>query len=992
MKGNGGSIMVRPTLIVGLGGTGVLVCQWLEKYIRDLFEGQVPPFIRFLKLDTDALEEGGPADAGLADFHNLFRNLDIGAVVRDCAKYPELHPHLDWFTSLRDKLDAVFADYGCQGIPRLGRLVFAEQRESIIHPAVSGCFSSLRAATQQDLKSEMGQFVVSSGGAPAVHLTASVCGGTGAGMLIDMAYNLRWWSKESFPRSAEIIGHLMLPEAFVVNPVLRPKLQAVAAATLEQIEFLSDPRRDDVRVTYPGSTGERCFDRLTAPFNFLYLLNGQGDLGVGNRKHLVKMIARAIRAMVLEPTSKLVASESNNKLADALGLYDPANGRRQCFASYGLWQGTPGQDHGDVLSWVGSRLREMKDVEGPADERIAERIGETIKPFLEVSTRVAEVGPGDSFEYTRNAAGIVVEDVQRAAGAYLDEKVDPNLRKKCEQVIKPDETQKKLLDAIGETIERLVFEEKSPLNAVPVGLNESIRYLEAWCRKEHSPEKLRYDAARGQLKQKVVPALERSAKNLGDITQLRPEQAATAVQELVRQNWDRLALTCLRETLRPAIDHVVRTLRLWKQAVDSLATLASDGSFSRKVMSDLEKEDRPDRSHEFRRMGFDNVNNGQIYFSTPMNITDDPTGDPNTTLGSELRQNLIKPILKHAVFLQDGLKEADSGIGGTQKRLTEAVRRLEHARQEYLKLVMREIRDEFHSTLGSNKQATDHGYFKPVTDIYDRATPKIDLDRANKFAEPLQVTISQHTKGCCVPDLLGHSLGADFREAYISEDFEERTKVWLQLLRINYGFCLEAISTYADYQAAARKYIRERTRFEDSNVWLDDNWYEEYLGVKQKWSQEKSRGDRGGRENDSGYDEIRMLRGRIRNALDTFFDALDQGLNECPPSAFRTAMKAQRLCTASRDRIVGSLRNLTPQDPRAMRKGLTKVGGDLEELLFDLNEPLKQMPGDYGMKVRQATDACRDLLRITQELLDKGAGDGPALVLQEPSVASIAVK
>ncbi len=123
-----------------------------------------------------------------------------------------------------------------------------------------------------------------------------------------------------------------------------------------------------------------------------------------------------------------------------------------------------------------------------------------------------------------------------------------------------------------------------------------------------------------------------------------------------------------------------------------------------------------------------------------------------------------------------------------------------------------------------------------MTDIYERAAPKIDLNRANKYAEPLCVTISQHTKGCCVPDLLGHSLGADFREAHISSEFENKTDVWFQLLRIDYGFCLPALATYEDYVASAKKYIRERTRFEDSNLWLDDRWYEEYLDVRRKWS------------------------------------------------------------------------------------------------------------------------------------------------------------
>ena len=144
MRLSNNPIVVRPTLIVGLGGTGVLVCQWAEHYLRELF-GYVPSFIRFLKLDTDASDDGGPPEGILSDFINLFHYVDIGEVVRDNARYPEFHPHLDWMRGFRE--DATFADYGCQGIPRLGRLVFFELRETIVHEAVATRFSSLRTST-----------------------------------------------------------------------------------------------------------------------------------------------------------------------------------------------------------------------------------------------------------------------------------------------------------------------------------------------------------------------------------------------------------------------------------------------------------------------------------------------------------------------------------------------------------------------------------------------------------------------------------------------------------------------------------------------------------------------------------------------------------------------------------------------------------------------------------------------------------------------------
>ncbi|MEN6333977.1 MAG: tubulin-like doman-containing protein, partial [Phycisphaerales bacterium] len=292
MRLSNSPIVVRPTLIVGLGGTGVLVCQWAEHYIRELF-GHVPSFIRFLKLDTDASDDGGPPEGILSDFINLFHHVDVGEVVRDNASFPEFHPHLDWMRGFRE--DATFADYGCQGIPRLGRLVFFELRETIVHEAVATRFSSLRTSTQQIVEEQPDQFILASDGAPAVHIASSVCGGTGAGMLIDMAYNLRWWSRESFPKPAEVIGHLLLPDAFRVDPMLRPKLEATASATLDQIEFLSDERRPDIRVRYRSDrAGEDCFRRDTGPFNFLYLLNGQVDMGSGDRKHLVRQIARVI--------------------------------------------------------------------------------------------------------------------------------------------------------------------------------------------------------------------------------------------------------------------------------------------------------------------------------------------------------------------------------------------------------------------------------------------------------------------------------------------------------------------------------------------------------------------------------------------------------------------------------------------------------------------------------------------------------------------------
>jgi hypothetical protein len=180
----------------------------------------------------------------------------------------------------------------------------------------------------------------------------------------------------------------------------------------------------------------------------------------------------------------------------------------------------------------------------------------------------------------------------------------------------------------------------------------------------------------------------------------------------------------------------------------------------------------------------------------------------------------------------------------------------------------------------------------------------------------LLVTISQHTKGCCVPDLLGHSLGADFREAHVSEEFERKTEVWFQLLRISYGFCLESLATYGDYLAAAKKYVHERTRFEDCNMWLDDRWYGAYQLTKEQWKDMQVQLRRAERRSGPEYEEMARRLATIQKGTRTFFQSLLQGLSQCQDVS--KAVEAMRICTQMEDRVSSVLERLTPSDEEAI--------------------------------------------------------------------------
>ena len=115
---------VDPTLVVGLGGSGVLTCQWLHALVEELF-GEIPPFLKIVAFDSDVQETEGPSQIPDADFFNLFEHLNLSTIIRDFKQNPRFHKKLSWIGDM--PLDATMADRGCQGLSRLGRVVFFEK-------------------------------------------------------------------------------------------------------------------------------------------------------------------------------------------------------------------------------------------------------------------------------------------------------------------------------------------------------------------------------------------------------------------------------------------------------------------------------------------------------------------------------------------------------------------------------------------------------------------------------------------------------------------------------------------------------------------------------------------------------------------------------------------------------------------------------------------------------------------------------------------------
>jgi len=940
---NQNKIVVRPTLIVGLGGTGGLICSYAEHFIRSLFNNVLPPFIRFLKLDTDDAEEGGPADTAHSDFINLFHHMDLGEVIRDFSAYPGLHPHLSWLKGM--KLDRSFADHGCQGIPALGRVVFAELRESVIHEAVAARFSSLRESTNNVvLTGDMAQFDIAADGAPAVHIASSVCGGTGAGLLVDMAYNLRWWSREFFPRAAEIVGHLMLPEAFGTDPELRLKLDANAVATLEQIEYLTDSRRErDVLVRYRG--GIKHFDALTAPFSFIYLINGHGDAGSSHRAHLVQMISQAIRAMTVEPMAQHVISDANNKLNDVLGLRDGVNGRCRCFASYGLHHGTPGHRGADIDSLLRKHLIGLYPHFAAAPPAYLQSVGEIIGRHLPAS--IAD-GPGgndlDDFVWSRGnipERKNLLEWFETDLKKYLDDLLSRSRREQGGRQSSTVQPTDAIRAEITQMITERIFTGRQPEDLWHVGAcldrccDELAARFVALSREAIPRAEDIVDSIRAHALAKMDAMLGDTPENI----------TANDIQRLVRdimkdsdkKPWPALKKAVAHQYLAEQLQQARRALELQRDALNRLVDCATHQY----------PGDRSASIDAVAGRGASAQAEEDTVFSRPLYVSDDPT-EKDGILRSDFRQNLVYPVLRHVVLDIDGSQQNAANPTEVSRRLKEAVGKLARQKDEFLTQVHDGTVREFHKALSAGTDPSEHPFFDAINQIYRLAVPKIDLLRTRSLAEPFEVGICQQVRTTCVPQLLGHLFATRLRNAFVSPEFERDRKVWLRLLRLRYGFCLEALTSYLDYRRAFHVY-RRRRGFAPENLWLDPAWYHDYQRLRGTWQSDTSAFDDG--MDSTNYDRLAAHLATCRMCAESIIEAMRQAASAI--TAGTAAVEAGRRIEKTKSDVTAILDRLSPSKPEEIDRGWAACN----QLLSDLIEHVGKVVPPHR---QQSIHACRN--------------------------------
>ncbi|MDB9512607.1 tubulin-like doman-containing protein [Kamptonema animale CS-326] len=292
---------INRTVCIGLGGTGRDVLMRIRRLIVDRYgDLNQLPIVSFVHIDTD---KAATQVSGLrtgSTYHGVdlsFRDSEkVGATMTSAevtnfvqglerrSNYDRQGPYdhiARWFPpQLLRNIKAV--EEGAKGIRPVGRLAFFHNYQKI-KTAVETAERRTRGHEATLLKSGLR---IEPG--LNIFVVGSLCGGTGSGMFLDIAYSLRQAYGE---QGAQIVGYL------VISPQLYGNTSNMSANTYAALKELN-------YYTTPGTKFEACYDmqdlvlvqESRPPFDYAYLVSNQtaGEYSILEQRKLCNVIAHKI--------------------------------------------------------------------------------------------------------------------------------------------------------------------------------------------------------------------------------------------------------------------------------------------------------------------------------------------------------------------------------------------------------------------------------------------------------------------------------------------------------------------------------------------------------------------------------------------------------------------------------------------------------------------------------------------------------------------------
>lgn len=233
-----GDGVLKPALVIGLGGAGLAILQQCRKALCARWGAALLANIRLLQVDTDpgVVHEAaqGHPDGRLSDQEILLTRLrPTSHYLKPVQGQPALESWLN--PSLMKLLPRDQLSTG--SVRAFGRLAFVDNYQAIVNrlrtELAACCHPHALASAERDTG------LAPRTNRPRVYLLACLAGGTGSGMVIDMAYLVRCLLQEQGWDNPDVAGVFLMPA--VEKGAGQVRSVANTCAALAEINHFSDP-------------------------------------------------------------------------------------------------------------------------------------------------------------------------------------------------------------------------------------------------------------------------------------------------------------------------------------------------------------------------------------------------------------------------------------------------------------------------------------------------------------------------------------------------------------------------------------------------------------------------------------------------------------------------------------------------------------------------------------------------------------------------------
>jgi Tubulin like len=278
------AIRTIPTLVVGLGGTGKRALTHLKRRIVDTYGRADLPWIRLLSIDTDSATVNNPPvmsqrtgehiSLGTSEMRIIDQS-DTPQVITNLSA-PENKHILDWYPDPDMKVDFPKAARGSGQVRMFGRIGLYKGEN--LHTTYRWLQQAAHDVSDPAAWEDFPDFKVDSQ-LQFVYIICSLCGGTGSGMFLDVAYMLRKIIGVD-PSTRRFIGMFVLPEVYepVVENQHIKRIYANAYASLRELDYLINSPKRSYTIRGKDHTFVD-FQKDVPPFDFTFLFSNKNKRG-----------------------------------------------------------------------------------------------------------------------------------------------------------------------------------------------------------------------------------------------------------------------------------------------------------------------------------------------------------------------------------------------------------------------------------------------------------------------------------------------------------------------------------------------------------------------------------------------------------------------------------------------------------------------------------------------------------------------------------------